>query len=58
MYPQKKVDCIWSPHFAYAIGLLATDGSLSIDGRHIDFTSKDLELVKIFKKYLGLKNKK
>lgn len=42
---------------AYAIGLLTTDGSLSKDGRHFDLTSKDLELVELFKKCLNLKNK-
>jgi hypothetical protein len=57
MYPKKKVSCTWSPKFAYALGLLATDGCLSKDGRHIDFTSKDLELVKFFKNYLSLSNK-
>jgi len=31
---------IWSADFAYAVGLLTTDGSLSIDGRHINLTSK------------------
>lgn len=36
----------WSPNHAYAIGLLVADGSLSKTGRHIDFTSKDLELIK------------
>lgn len=46
----------WSPEFAYAIGLLVTDGSLSKDGRHINFTSKDGELVETFKDCLGLKN--
>ncbi len=43
--------------FYYGIGLLATDGSLSSDGRHIEFTSKDIELVKKFKKAFHLKNK-
>ncbi len=57
MYPQKKVICIWSSRLAYVIGLLTTDGCLSNDGRHIDFTSKDLELVKTFKEYLALNNK-
>lgn len=52
-----KVKIKWSAKFAYAIGLLATDGCLSGDGRHIDFTSKDLELVKLFKKCLRIKNK-
>lgn len=40
MKPQGK-PITWSPEIAYAVGLLTTDGSLSIDGRHIDFTSKD-----------------
>jgi hypothetical protein len=44
----------WSPEFAYAIGLIVSDGNLSPDGRHICFTSKDLELVKIFSKCLGI----
>ncbi len=47
----------WSPELAYAVGLITTDGCLSIDGRHIDFTSKDIQLLKTFKKCLGLKNK-
>lgn len=47
----------WSPGFAYVIGLITADGCLSKDGRHIDFTSKDLLLVEAFKKILGLKNK-
>lgn len=53
MKPQNKVKIKWSPEFAYAIGLIATDGSLSIDGRHISFTSKDKELVGNFQKCLG-----
>jgi hypothetical protein len=55
--PKRKVKIIWSPEFAYAIGLIATDGCLSKDGRHIDFTSKDILQVKTFLKCLGLKNK-
>jgi hypothetical protein len=47
----------WSPEFAYAIGLLATDGNLSRDGRHINITSKDIQLLETFKKCLSLKNK-
>src|SRR3989344_4125860 len=43
-----------SPEVAYAIGLLATDGCVSKDKRHIDFTSKDRELVDSFKKCLSL----
>lgn len=52
-----KVKIKWSPEFAYAIGLIVTDGSLSIDGRHINFTSKEIKLINTFKKCLGLKNK-
>lgn len=47
----------WSSKIAYVVGLITTDGSLSIDNYHIDFTSKDKELVKTFKKCLNLKNK-
>lgn len=48
---------VWSANLAYAIGLITSDGCLSKDGRHIDFTSKDLEQIKNFKKILELKNK-
>ncbi|HOI97879.1 MAG TPA: hypothetical protein PLA19_05260 [Candidatus Pacearchaeota archaeon] len=47
----------WSPQIAYAVGLIVTDGNLSSDGRHFDFTSKDVELVKIFKRCLNINNK-
>lgn len=47
----------WSHNLAYAVGLITTDGSLSKDGRHIDFTSKDIEQVGNFKKILNLRNK-
>lgn len=33
----------WSADIAYATGLMATDGCLSSDGRHLDLTSKDRE---------------
>ncbi len=55
--PKGKVKIAWSPNFAYAIGLLVTDGSLSSDGRHIDFTSVDKEQVDNFSRCLGLKVK-
>ena len=47
----------WSSNFTYAIGLFTADGCLSIDGRHLIFTSKDKEQVVNFKKCLNLKNK-
>jgi hypothetical protein len=40
---------------AYIIGLITTDGNLSKDGRHMNFTSKDIQLVRLFKKSLNLK---
>lgn len=54
--PQKLISTKWTPQLAYAVGLIATDGYLSKDGRHIDFTSQDIEQVRTFKKCLGLKN--
>src|SRR3989344_1512456 len=57
MKPKNKVKIQWSPEFAYAIGLLTTDGNLSPDGRHIDFTSKDLEQLNNFMKCTSIKVK-
>ncbi len=51
--PKGKIKIKWSPQFAYAIGLIASDGNLSPDGRHIVFTSKDIELIELFQKALG-----
>ncbi len=47
----------WTADLTYAIGLIATDGSLSKDGRHIDLTSKDIEQIKTFACIFNLKNK-
>jgi intein-encoded DNA endonuclease-like protein len=55
--PRSKVNIQWSPRFAYAIGLLTADGNLSPDGRHINFTSKDKQLVQLFRNCLRIKNK-
>ena len=52
--PKGKVKIEWSTRFAYAIGLIVSDGNLSPNGRHIVFTSKDLELVKLFLKALNI----
>ncbi|MDP2668467.1 MAG: hypothetical protein Q8P07_01365 [bacterium] len=57
MKPLRKIKIIWSPNLAYAIGLITTDGCLSGDGRHIDFTSKDMILIKTLLKCLGIRNK-
>lgn len=52
-----KVRIKWSYKFAYAIGLLVTDGNLSKNGRHISFVSKDLEQIDNFMDCLGIKVK-
>jgi len=57
MKPKRKKEIKWLPEIAYAVGLITTDGSLSNDGRHIILVSKDTQLLKTFKKCLGLKNK-
>jgi hypothetical protein len=57
MHPQGKVKIKWSAEFAYAIGLLVTDGCISSDGRHIDLTSKDKEQLVNFMQCLKIKNK-
>lgn len=57
MRPLKKVKIRWSGRFAYAIGLITSDGNLSKDGRHIDFTSKDEDLVQVFKDCLKIDTK-
>lgn len=48
---------VWRADFAYAVGLITTDGSLSIDGRHINLTSKDIDQIQTFIRILDLKNK-
>jgi len=55
--PYKNTSTRWTQELAYAVGLIATDGCLSIDGRHIDFTSKDRSLIVTFRKCLKLTNK-
>ncbi len=47
----------WSSELAYAVGLMASDGCLSSDGRHLLFVSKDIEQIRNLKKCLGLKAK-
>ena len=57
MKPKRRRKIKWSPGLAYAVGLIATDGSLSVDGYHIILVSKDIQLLKTFKGILCLKNK-
>lgn len=44
----------WSPDLAYACGLMASDGCLLSDGRHMDLTSKDIEQLETFKRCIGI----
>jgi intein-encoded DNA endonuclease-like protein len=59
--PMGKVKIKWSAKFAYALGLLATDGCLSGDNRHIILTSKDKDQLENFNRclktnyYIGIK---
>jgi hypothetical protein len=41
----------------YLVGLIATDGNLSSDGRHVDITSKHLDYLETIRVALGLENK-
>jgi len=47
----------WGSDFAYGVGLVASDGCLSSDRRHIEYCSKDLESVINFKKSFKINNK-
>jgi len=53
--PKGKVKIVWTANFAYAIGLLVTDGNLSPNGRHITFVSKDTEQITNLQKALRIK---
>ncbi len=43
----------WSEAIAYSVGLMASDGCLQSDGRHLDLTSKDLQQLDNFQKAIG-----
>ncbi len=57
MKPRRKEKIKWSTELAYAVGLITTDGSLSIDKYHIVLVSTDIQLLRTFKRILNLKNK-
>jgi hypothetical protein len=46
----------WSPDLAWAVGVLATDGNLSRDGRHLSIPSKDADLLESLRRCLTLQN--
>lgn len=52
--PMGKVKIKWSANFAYAVGLVVSDGCLYNDERHISLTTKDLEQAVNFQKCLGI----
>ena len=54
---QRKVFMEWSSNLAYAVGLIASDGCLSKDRRHISLASMDKELVENLKAALRIGNK-
>ncbi len=54
--PRQRGPIRWTSELAYIVGLIATDGCLSKDGRHITFTSNDLQLIQTFMRCLELKN--
>jgi hypothetical protein len=57
MKPLGKVKIEWSPEFAYAIGLLVTDGCIYSNYKTINLTSKDEEQIENFKRCLDISNK-
>jgi hypothetical protein len=44
----------WTADLAYAVGLIATDGCLYRDGRHLTITSKDIALLETARRCLGV----
>src|SRR2546421_2559786 len=45
---------IWASDIAYAVGLLATDGNLSRNGRTVSVSSKDADLLETVRRCLHL----
>jgi hypothetical protein len=54
--PRDK-EIIWSQQLGYAVGLIASDGCLSSDMRHLNFVSKDLEQIETLRECLGIRAK-
>jgi hypothetical protein len=44
----------WRAELAYAVGLMATDGNLAGDGRHLSFVSRDRDQVETLRRCLRL----
>lgn len=52
-----KTTYLWNPNIAYVVGLITSDGCLLNDLRHIDFTSKDRQLVELYRELIRPKAK-
>ena len=52
--PKGEISTKWSHDLAYAIGLIATDGNLSSNGRVVTFVSKDIQLINTLQDSLGI----
>jgi hypothetical protein len=52
-----KKQYYWSREIAYLVGLLTADGCLVNDERHINITSKDMQVIEVFQQILGIKTK-
>ena len=50
-------DTNWSSSLAYAVGLITSDGYLRSDTAEINFTSKDYELVRLYRESLRISKK-
>jgi len=57
MPAHRKVLNIKGPNLWYLVGLIASDGNLSKDGRHIDITAKDFEFLRSVRAEVQIKNK-
>ena len=55
-YTYKK-QYTWSADIAYIVGLIASDGCLIGDGRHINITSKDIEIINHFRSILNISSR-
>ena len=55
--PKGKVKIKWSADFAYAVGLIASDGYVSKNGRHVALVSKDKDQIDNFLKALDINAK-
>lgn len=45
----------WSPEMAWVVGVIATDGCLARDGRHLTVTSKDFDFLVTIRECLGVR---